>query len=283
MADEDTQDVAAASSPATPGGLAEPQGGAPAPEAVSSDVVLPDDRPAHNLKAEFDRKFTKVEQQMAQMLQAMQQMAAQRPAPPPATSHEYTDEQLAQLAVAGNAEAQRLLTERHTARAVQSQLAQQQAQSAHYGVLSGLYQRYPVLQDTSHPLTQKAMQAKMLIVQQAQMQGRSLAPMEADVQAITLAVADSPDLVAQMHGARTVPQGSPAAAMTGSTPRRPVPASSGGQTSGRKLSDKERQIAARMGVKDPSKAVDRFFGRQEQARSSVSPSVAGIVREQGGV
>mgnify|MGYP001586861337 FL=1 len=61
------------------------------------------------------------------------------------------------------------------------------------------------------------------------------------------------------------------------SPRRPSPAST---TPTPALTQKAKDIAKRMGVKDPDGAVKRLYERHEKGQSSVSPTIALITKEQ---
>src|SRR3990167_9568201 len=123
----------------------------------STDVVV-EDRPLKNLQAEFNRKLSRVEQQYQDLTAMVQQALQAQAKPAPAGPlDQYTNEQLAQLAQAGSAEAQQELTRRMVQAQVQAQSAIQNRVMELRATHQALYTRYPQLNDPSHPLTQYAM------------------------------------------------------------------------------------------------------------------------------
>ena len=266
----DDQDVIPGSSP----GSAD----APPPDATAAPgvtgVASETERPIENLKGEFDRKMTKVERQLAEIAAGLAALA-NRPAaevtPPP----EYTDQQLLELANAGNAAAHQEYVRRMVAQQVAQQTQVTQQQQMVSGQLQSLYGRYPQLTDPSHALTQAAMQSKMALIRA----GYPAQSAATDLEAIKLAIVDHPDL-AQPRAPGSVPSGgggrTPQQGIDGATLRRPTSTS----TPARALSQKERDIASRMGIKDPAEALKRFEKRQQDGRSSMSQQVAQIVREE---
>jgi hypothetical protein len=273
MAEED-QDVAPGTSP---GSDAPPESPASDASSVTDVAAAPDDRPIQNVKAEFDRKLTKVERQLAEIAAMLAAQPTQRPAAPePAAQQAYTDQQLLELANAGNGAALQEYIARQTARSVSQQTQQMQQQQAVSAQLQVLYGRFPVLTDASHPLTQAAMQAKTTLIRM----GYPPQSAATDLEAIKLAIVDHPGL-AQPSAPATPPSSrgpaAPHAGVDGAAPRRPTPNAS---APGRALSQREKDIAARMGIKDPAAAVKRFTERQQAGRSSLSPLVAQIVREE---
>ena len=276
MADE-PQDVPAAPSPA-PMDVAPDPSPAPAPVTADVDAVV-DDRPLKNLQSEWNRKFGKVEQALSDIASRLQTYSPPAPAAPAAAQgwDAYTDEQLAQLAQAGSAEAAVKLSERVTTRIVQQHAVKQGRTQAVVLQLNGLFAKYPQLRDTMSPLYQAAMRAKEVLLQT----GMYVQGTEVDVQAIYMAIAEHPEHVRPAEPpaedtVRRVAAQNPAR-MDGSVPRKTSPAP---RAQAEPLSQKERDIARRMGVKDPANARGRFYERQLQGRSSVSPMVATIVREE---
>jgi len=268
----DDQDVIPGSSPGSEGVPAPDATAAPGVTGVASE---PTERPIENLKAEMDRKLTKVERQQQEILAALAALT-NRPAIETAPAPEYTDQQLLELANAGNAAAHQEYTRRIVAQQVGQQMQVSQQQQMVAGQLQSLYGRYPQLTDPSHALTQAAMQAKLALIRA----GYPAQSAATDLEAIKLAIVDHPDL-AQPRASG--PPGSPGGAgrtpqqgIDGATPRRPVSPTA----PARALSQKERDIAARMGVKDPEHSRERFEKRQQDGRSSLSPLVHQIVREE---
>lgn len=90
------------------------------------------------------------------------------------------------------------------------------------------------------------------------------------LEAVKTAIADRPDLVAEMHtqgarareGARRVSAGN--TGVTGATYRQDDPA----QTQSRiRVTPEQSAIAKRMNIKDPGKAIENFIKRQETGES----------------
>jgi len=265
----DDQDVIPGSSPGSEGVPAPDATAAPGVTGVASE---PTERPIENLKGEFDRKMTKVERQLAEIAAALTALTS-RPAVEATPAPEYTDQQLLELANAGNAAAHQEYTRRIVAQQVGQQMQVSQQQQMVAGQLQSLYGRYPQLTDPSHALTQAAMQAKLALIRA----GYPAQSAATDLEAIKLAIVDHPDL-AQPRAPGT-PGGAgrtPQQGIDGATPRRPVSPTA----PARALSQKERDIAARMGVKDPEHSRERFEKRQQDGRSSLSPLVHQIVREE---
>jgi hypothetical protein len=144
--------------------------------------------------------------------------------------------------------------------------------------LAALAQKYPVLNDTSHPLTQKAQTAYQLLVNAGYPANRATL-----LEAAKTAIADSPELVSDIYsqgaqareharqsGVRTAQSG-----VTGATYRQdPAPRREG---SVRDVSGPEADLARRMGIKDPKGAKERFLKRQEAGQSTIDPRMLPIV------
>ena len=264
----------------SPGSESPPNPDATAAPGVTG-VAEGTDRPIENFRAEFHRRndeqagrMTKVERQQQEILAALAALTARPVAevvPPP----EYSDQQLLELANAGNAAAHQEYVRRMVAQQVAQQTHVTQQTQMIAGQLQSLYGRYPQLTDPSHPLTQAAMQSKMTLIRA----GYPAQSAATDLEAIKLAIVDHPDL-AQPAAAAPAPAGgtprTPHQGIDGAAPRRPASTT----TPARALSQKERDIAARMGIKDPAGALKRFEKRQQDGRSSVSPQVAQILREE---
>lgn len=262
---DDPMDVQLAAVPAAE----DPQ---PAPDAASGVTDVPEpvveDRPLKNLQAEFNRKLGRVEQQYADLAAMLQQALQPRPSAPPAsTLEQYTNEQLAQLAQAGSADAQQELTKRLVQTQVQAATAQQQYAMRLQSEHQAMYKRYPVLNDPTHPLTQYAMQAKAALLRQG-------APnnVATDVEAIKTAIVDNAGNPAIMGGPQTLEEPVRRAGVQAQTQidgapvRRQQPAATVGKA---KLSEKEWALAKRMGVRDPEGAKARFEKRQAEGRSNL--------------
>lgn len=266
-------DVIAASS--AEGEPVEPADGSePVSSVVDSTPADAGDRPLINLKAEFDRKLTKVERQLSEMMQVLL-ANSQKPVPTPTAPREYTDQELWDMGIGGSKDAMDVYIQRQVgkqstadkAATAQAQLVQVQ--------LTTLYAKYPMLRtDPSHPLTALAIQAKQALVGAGYPNNHAT-----DLEAIKTAIADSPELAVPKPAVRDAGRPSAVSAqqdVTGATIRRAVPAATTTP-----LTSREAAIAKRMGVKDPAKAKERFMKRNEEGRATVSPTVAGFVREEG--
>lgn len=235
---------------------------APAAESVASPVSDAGDRPLLNLKSEFDRKLTKVERQLEEIAGFIQtQQTRYQPAQQAPQQKEYTDAELMTLFQQGSVEAGQALVNRQVARSSQASQAQQVRSASVAAQLNALYGKYPVLRDNSHPLTEQALQAKRVLMMQGSPNNN-----ETDLAAILVAVADNPDIVSSLH--RQPAQAAESArvsstnshtAIDGNVPRRQAPQ----KPKTREISEKEKKIAARMGIKDPGKALERFAKRGE--------------------
>ena len=249
--------------------------------------LAPDARPTRNVLAEIQRRdrqgqerLTKIERQQQEILAALQAMQT-RPAPPPPAQAggDYTDEQLGQLAAAGNAEAIRLLVDRQTQRSTAAQFSQfAQAQTVQRA-LGELFTRYPMLrEDTSHPLTQAVYAARSALLAQGWQPGA-----QTDLEAIKAAIVNAPHLVPgpASAGSDTTRRAGVTAqqSMEGAAPRRSP--QSGQTQSVRPLDKQVAGIAQRMSIKDPHNSLKRFMDRQQAGRSTVSPAIQQAVREEG--
>jgi hypothetical protein len=262
----------------------------PVDEPILEETPLaPDTRPTKNVLAEIQRRdrdgqarLTKIERQQQEILAALQAMGQQRPPPPPpppVAGSEYTDEQLGQLAAAGNAEAIRVLVERQTQRATQAQFSQFAQTQTVARALGELFTRYPMLRDEpTHPLTQAVYTAR----NQFLASGWTPGP-QTDLEAIKAAIVNAPHLVPAPSGPgqETTRRAGVTAqqSMEGAAPRR---SPQSGQTAVVKpLDTKVAGIAQRMNVKDPQGSLKRFMERQSGNRSTVSPTIQQAVREDG--
>ena len=235
------------------------------------------ERPWQNIKAEFDRKMTKIERQMAEQSQYLAALVASRPAPAAqATDRAYTDQELTTLWQQGSVEAgQELITRKVQREVAQAQAVQTQAQSIQAQV-QALYRRYP-FGESQHPLTQAALRAKQVLVGA----GYNAQALSTDLEAMKLAIADNPEMVAEIVKAPArVAEDSRRSSrvdVDGNRPRRDRPAADKPAP----LTEKERERAIRMGVKDPDKVMERFEKRNASGRSAVSPMIAMMLKEQG--
>lgn len=257
----------------------------PNPEATAAPGVMGvaegSDRPIENFRAEFHRKneeqtgrLTKVERQLAEIAAGIAALT-NRPAVEPTPTQEYTDQQLLELANAGNAAAHEEYVRRVVDRRVSQQTQMTQQQQMVTTQLQALYIRYPHLTDPSHALTQAAMQVKVALVRN----GYPAQSAATDLEAIRLAIVDNPGLAQPVTSAPSPSGGgvrSPQQGIDGATSRRPASPT----TPSRTLSKEERAIAERMRVNDPGGAIKRFEERMQKGRSSVSLQVAQILGEE---
>ena len=267
----DDQDViAAGSSPADPD---------PTPDvtaAPTSPAPSGDDRPVHNAVAEFNRKFAQVERRLNDVLTYV---ATQRPAAPTsaAPAQDVTDEDLWRLAQQGDRNAFDLYMERKATRVSQSQYQTARLSQAVDAQLQALSTKYPVFNDATHPLTQAVNQTYSVLVQSGYPQSRATL-----LDAMKTAIADRPDLVAELHGRTTaapaaVRQSAAARAQAGATgvSHRESPA----PVTPARITPAETALAARMGVKDPGKSKQRFQERMDKGQSALG-SVAAFVKDE---
>lgn len=239
-----------------------PETAAPERDAGVTGEEIVGDRPAKNIIAELERK-------QAQQIAALEQrlMVALQSQARPTVPQEYTDDQLQQLAAAGHADAQRLLQERIAQRTVDTRLGAYQREQMLVAQLQTLTTKYaPQLRDPANPLTQAALAHKSALLAMGHPDTNATR-----LEALKNAIADT---AAEVFSRPAPPRQTQ---VDGATVRRQAP-----PVREVKVSDKERDIARRMGIKDPAKALQRFHDRQTKGQSSVSPVVATIVREQGG-
>ena len=272
MPDEPT-DVTPVPSP----GIEDPQAAPAAGTAAVPVTTEPgDDRPVQNVVAEFNRKFGKLQDQITSLTQyiATQQ---QPPSAQPA-GKAPTDDELWSLAQQGDRSAFELYMHRIADRRNESAMQVQEKQRITDAQLQLLASRYPVFNDAGHPLTQAATATYQMLVGQGYPAGRTTL-----LDAIKTAIADRPDIVAEMHAqgavARETSRVSAArraqAGATGTTVRQePAPAKPA------VITPQEAALAQRMGVKDPAKSKERFWKRQETGGSAVEPRLAAVLNKE---
>ena len=250
-----------------------------APPAPAPVAAAPAERPVENLKGEFDRKFSKMQQQMDTL---MQYIASQAPRPPQAAptngATEPTDDDLWALAQQGDRHAFTALQQRTAQQVYRHQNTVNARAQMIQAQLHALMAKYPVLADQSHPLTQAANTAYQYLVQA----GYPANTPETALEAAKTAIADRPDLIAELHAAGSIAregvrQTVTTRAQSGVTPPSvrqtpPTPA-------GPKLREGDLALATRMGIKDPSGAKARFLQRQQEGQSSFG-AVGQNVREE---
>lgn len=246
---------------------------AAAVSAVDGDQIV-EDRPLRNVIAELDRKNA----QRFEELKATLFAAQSRAAAPPATQREYTDQELSQLAAAGDANAQLLLSDRLAARHAAEQARTMSQSQSEQASLAALFGRYPVLRDGSHALTSYATQVKNALLASGRPNDVSTV-----IEAIKTAIADNPDLAAQSavrmaSSAAPVPRATaPTAAASAPASRRPAPAKAATA-----LTDAQWELAKRYGYKtreDAARAIERTKQRRSTGQSGLG-AVRAFIREE---
>lgn len=245
-----------------------PEPTVPDPEPVSPAQPVEPDRPWQNFIAESNRKIGKVESRLDELISLIAQQSA-KPNAPAQPLAQYSDEQLAELYRAGSAEAGVALNERVTARQIATQSnADKKAQRIQQEMLV-LATKYPQLRDSNSPLRQAAVDARAVLINQGHQPGP-----ETDLEAVKYAILDNPQ-IATPTSVAPMPNAPASTTIDGSKPRRAV-----APTVTAKMDPKAREIAKRMGVKDPEKSLERFWKRQESGKSAVSPLIQTIVKEE---
>lgn len=252
----------------------------PSPSQDVANEALSGDRPVKNLQAEMNRKVSALEAANNQLQSQLTNVAAyvaalfeNRVAPQQAQN----EQQLWAAAAQGDPAATSAVIQQQVAQQVAVATAQNREAQQVQTRAQTLLEKYPDFKSADTPLCQVALSYKQSLLQSG---FRGLA---ADVRAMEAAIADNPQLVASRVHAPAVAgeiarQGAVATAATGqmgsSGRRAPV---------NRKddelppLTEREHQIAARMGIKDGVAARKRFFERQRQGRTAVSPLVSNIL------
>jgi hypothetical protein len=238
--------------------------GTPTPEAAPAP-----ERPIENLRGEFSRKMGSLEQKFDQVLSYMAQQEADKarpaaPAPAKGPHGALSDDELWELAKNGDKAAFDTHQKRMAAQTYQELRGQENHQSLVEGQIGILHQKYPVLGNPQHALTQTVNAAQALL----QRRGYPNAP-ATYLEAVKTAIADRPDLVAEMHtqgarareGARRVSAGN--SGVTGATVRQDDPQQAGTI----RVTPEQAAIAKRMNIKDPAKALQNFVKRQETGES----------------
>ena len=268
---------------------ASPQEAPPAPEATEASAApapvtaenAPQGRTLDNLKAEFDRKQAKTQQQLDQVLAYLASMQANRqPAAPVAQPKELSNEDLWGMAQQGDRvafeEYQRRIAREEQRRELTARDRVQTTQAQ----LSALMQKYPMFQDGTHALTQTATQAYQLMVRAGQPQDQSTL-----LDAMKTAIAERPDLIAEHYTqtSRASEQQRRSATQVSASGQTSVAhRRSPGAPSGLKPNQDQIAQAKRMGVRDPDGVMKRFYERQEKGQSSVSPMLKAVLESEEG-
>jgi hypothetical protein len=241
---------------------------------------------------EFGRRFGKLETQLQTMMSyiaAQQQAAVQRPQVQQPTQGVPTDEELWSAAQTGDRQAFEEYQRRIARREVQAQQQTTGRQNLVESQLTALAQKYPVLNDGSHPLTQKAQTAYQLLVNAGYPANRATL-----LEAAKTAIADSPDLIAEEYGKSAVAREharqsgvrTAQSGVTGATYRQ-EPRSQ--QQSRVSVNEVEAGLAARMLPYNPRRpdektpeqraagAKKRFLERQQAGLSTIDPRMLPVV------
>lgn len=217
-------------------------------------------------------QFKAVEQALTTVAQHLATaMPARQAAPAPKSPEEISDEDLWSAAQQGNRQAFEMYQGRIARREFQTQYAQKTHDQTVLGQLTALYQKYPELGDPQHPLTQRAMAFKSALVQL----GEPVQSRKTDLDAILRAVADSRDLISPKTASPTR-QATPTGQMGAMHRQAETPE----KAEDVKLTPDEGKLAKQMGVKDPRKAVKKFWERNENGTSRVSPNIAAAIDRQ---
>lgn len=246
----------------------------PAGEQPGVDPELVEDRPARNLKAEYDRKLGEVNRRLDDIAIALARQAA--PAPPAVSSPPaITNDDLARLAALGDSDAQSELIRREATKVVDQREAVARAQQGLVGAVQALIARYPMLMSQpDHPFSQAVYRTKAAL-----MNAGAANDLATDREAILQTAALNPELAVDAmtpSGTSVVetPAGSNAwrrptavPVTPGVSPRR---APSSASPAAPVLTEAQLALAKRMGVKDPAGAFRRQEERQARGQSKVS-------------
>ena len=233
-----------------------------------SDQQLPTDRPVQNVMGEFNRRFGELDRKFNQVLTYIaekDQPAQKAPESPKGGHSTLSDDELWELAKAGDKAAFDAHQERKAATVYTRMRGQENHQNLVDGQMSIIQQKYPVLGNPQHPLTQTANAAYQLLTRRGYPANQATM-----LEATKTAIADRPDLVAEMHtqgarareGARRVSAGN--SGVTGATYRQDEPSQTDGKV---RVTPEQAAIARRMNIKDPGKAIQNFIKRQETGES----------------
>lgn len=255
----------------TPEGESSPPDPILVPAAVPAAQVA-DDRPVQNMVAEMNRKFQQVQQRLDLLTQRLTVPVA---ADPPDTK--ATSEELWEMAKQGSREAFDLYMERIAERKTTTVQRESDRQRVVENQLSILAARYPVLNDSAHPLSQATVSVYQTLLASGEPQSRVTL-----LEAIKTAIADRPDLIADLHAQYTQAQNAPRAsaasrARAGQTGVTLQPASV--PAASPKLSKPQLDLAKRMGVKDAAKSMERFHQRRAEGKSHLG-AVANYLEEE---
>ena len=240
--------------------------------------------PWKNRMAEMERRTQKM---VADALQAQQQQfmsmlnqGAWRPQQqaPQQTARgiqDYTDDELAQLSSQGHTEATKALIQREAVRVNQNTVVQQHAQTVLADAqreLGEVYEQYPDMKNAGSDLyrTSNAIYQQRILTRGA----NALTMLDAVNAAIRKSGQSGSVQQETMRRA-----GVDASQAIGGTTYSRAPQGSRASDKPKPLSDKERELAKRMGVKDPQNSLKRLMDRQAKGQSSVSPQISQALGE----
>lgn len=187
----------------------------------------------------------------------------------PKSVDEVSDDELYRLATNGNQAAFQQWTQRQAERVVTTRLKQSDRDRMTVDQLKAIYTKYPELSQSGH-----ALNTRLGAFYAALQQMGEPATQETHLQAALRAVAESRDVI----GSRPVaPARAPA---TGQQPAQHRQPTSG--AAGPPISPAEADLAQKMGVKDPAKAMAKFWERNGSGRSRVSPNIAAALNMENG-
>ena len=236
------------------------------------------DRTPESMFRELQRKQSEQSAQINQVLAYLTNVAQ----PKPATEQDrkvLTDDELWSLAQQGDRDAFVLHQQRITDRRITETNRTLNRTALVDNQLRALFNRYPCLRDPGHKLTQVVNQAYTLYTQNGYPAGK-----ETMLEAAKTAIADSPEIIAEIQGVAPVAREvsrqtgvrSAASGVTGVTHNRTAQP---GTPKVRALTADELALAKRMGVKDPVKARENFLKRNAEGTSSLG-SVSAFVNQE---
>ena len=262
MADE--EGVTGAESP-TEGTVANTDVNAASSTAQGVNAASPTDRPEQNWQREFQRKQHEQAQQLEAVLKYL--VARDQAAAAPASKGPVTDEELWEQAKQGD----RAAFDEYQRRTAQREIASRETVTRQAAVVQGqlqaLMNKYPVLNNPQHPLTQVTQQAYQLLLSHGYPANHATL-----LEAAKTAIADRPDLVAEhytqnMQAREQLRQDNSRRAqsgvMGGSSRQEPR-----NTQSANKVSPEAAELARRMGIKDPEGAMKRHEERQRKGQSA---------------
>lgn len=227
---------------------------APVPEPVAQ---APAQSPSAFNAEEAFRSLERNLLTLATQIQGIQQQA-----PLPTSDKEPTDQELWSLAQQGNQHAFELYQERIADRRFNKRFGEHQSGQSVQTQLNALVAKYPEFADPNHQITQRAQAFKQALVRM----GEPANSPKTDLDAMLRAVADSREIIAPrqpVHAARSAaPQHFAPSHQTQQSAPRPEA-----------VSEADAKLAKQYGVRDAAKAKSRFWERQANGQSSISPTV----------